>query len=131
MKRIIKAMAAYLAQKDMIRKAIAEGGDFRVYTNRPTPKIKVGLFLIFFSYAICWPVIGVLGWIAFYANLPLLAIVGGPVVYALSSLVFFIGMYLAGKRYATAFTKWLIKALFEKILGPQSTHLDRIDGEEG
>jgi hypothetical protein len=121
MKRIIKTMAAYLARKEMIRKAIAEGGDFRVYTNRPTPKIMVGLFLIFFSYAICWPVIVGLGWIAFNANLPLLVMVGGPVVYALSSLFFIIGMYMAGKRYAAAFTKWLIKALFEKILGPQGT----------
>ena len=131
MKRMIRAIAVYFARKDMIRKAIAEGGDFRVYTNRPTPKVMAGLFLIFFSYVIGWPAIGALGWLAFYTKLPLIVMVGGPVAYALSNLVFMIGAYLAGKDYAAAFAKWLIKRLFEKILGPQGASLGHPDDGKG
>jgi len=118
MKRALKTIAASLARTEYIRKAIAEGGDFRVYTNRPTPQVMVGLFLMFFSYVIGWPLIGVLGWLAYHTRQPLIVVVGGPVAYGVSNLVFWIGIYLAGKSYATAFTKWLIKSLFEKILGP-------------
>ena len=46
-------------------------------------------------------------------------------------LVFMIGVYLAGKSYAAAFTKRLIKRLFEKILGPQLTRNDRPDNGKG
>lgn len=119
MKRILKTIAASLARTDFIRKAIAEGDDFRVYTNRPTPQVMVGLFLMFFSYVIGWPLIGALGWLAFYTGQPLIVIIGGPLAYAVSNVVFWIGIYLAGKSYAATFTKWLIKRLFEKILGPQ------------
>lgn len=118
MKRALKTIAASLARTEYIRKAIAEGGDFRVYTNRPTPQVMVGLFLMFFSYVIGWPLIGVLGWLAYHTRQPLIVVVGGPVAYGVSNLVFWIGIYLAGKSYATAFSKWLIKRLFEKILGP-------------
>lgn len=131
MKRVLKNIAASLARTDFIRKAIAEGGDIRVYTNRPTPKVMVGLFLMFFSYVIGWPLIGALGWLAIYFKQPLIVIVGGPVVYAVSNLVFMIGVYLAGKSYAAAFTKRLIKRLFEKILGPQLTRNDRPDNGKG
>jgi hypothetical protein len=132
MKRIIKTIATYLAGKDVIRKAIAEGGDFRVYTNRPTPRVMVGIFLMFFSYVIGWPLIGALGWLAFHTGLPLIVMVGGPVAYALSNVVFMIGAYLAGKDYAKALTKWLIKRLFEKILGPQdAANLGRLDDGKG
>lgn len=127
MKRVLKNMAASLARTDIIRKAIAEGDDFRVYTNRPTPKVMVGLFLMFFSYVIGWPLIGALGWLAYYTGQPLIVVIGGPVAYAVSNVVFWIGIYLAGKSYAAAFTKWLIKRMFEKIRGPQLTSHDHPD----
>jgi len=121
MKRLVRRIAAYLARLDAIRKAIAEGGDFRVYTNRPTPQVMTGLFLILLSYVICWPVIIVLGWISVHVEEPWVIVVGGPLVYGLSSLVFMIGMYMAGRSYATALMKWLVMVTFEKILGRENT----------
>ena len=120
MKRLVRRIAASLLRRNDIRKAIAEGGDFRVYTNRPAPRVMVGLFLILLSYVICWPVITVLGWISVQAGKPLVIVFGGPLVYGLSNLVFFIGMYMAGRGYATALMKWLVKITFEKILGPEN-----------
>ncbi len=131
MKRALKTIAASLARTNSIRKAIAEGDDFRVYTNRPTPQVIVGLFLMFFSYVIGWPLIGALGWLAYYTGQPLIVVIGGPVAYAVSNVVFWIGIYLAGKSYAAAFTKWLIKRLFEKILGSQLTIPERPENEKG
>ncbi|NLN61156.1 MAG: hypothetical protein GX147_10800 [Deltaproteobacteria bacterium] len=130
MKYLIKNIAARLAQKDAIRKAIAEGSDCRVYTNRSRLRMA-GLFLMFISYVICWPVIAALGWLAYRIELSMIVIVGGPVVYAVASLVFFIGLYLAGKDYAEAVIKRLIKGLFERILGPQGDHVGCSGQEKG
>jgi len=120
MKRLLRRMATYLLRRNAVRKAIAEGGDFRVYTNRPTPQVMAGLFLIFFSYVIGWPAIIALGWIANQVKEPLVIVVGGPLMYGLSNLVFNIGAFIAGRKYVTALMKWLVKVTFEKILGPEN-----------
>jgi len=120
MKRLARRIAASLLRRDAIRKAVAEGGDFRVYRNRPTPQVMAGLFLILCSYVIGWPAIVVLGWIANQVKEPLWIVVGGPLMYGLSNLMFNIGAYIAGRKYVTALMKWLIKVTFEKILGPEN-----------
>ncbi len=61
-----------------------------------------GLFLILFSYVIGWPAVGALGLVSFSTGNPLILAVGGPLMYGLSHVMFLIGMYYAGKDYATA-----------------------------
>ena len=82
-----------------------------MYKKRPTVRAMAGLFLILLSYVIGWPAIGALGVISLSMGNPLLLVVGGPLVYGLSHLVFLIGMYLAGKDYAAACWKWIINSL--------------------
>ncbi len=92
-------------------KPIAEENDLRIYKKRPTVRVMAGLFLILISYVIGWPAVGALGIIALYTGKPLILVVGGPLMYGLSHLVFFIGMYFAGRDYAVACLKQVMKFL--------------------
>ena len=82
-----------------------------MYKKRPSVQVMVGLFLILLSYVIGWPAIGTLGVISVSMGKPLLLVVGGPLVYGLSHLVFLIGMYFAGKDYAAACWKGAMNSL--------------------
>jgi hypothetical protein len=73
--------------------------------KRPTVRVKIGLSLILLSYVICWPAIGVLGAISLYTEEPMILIVGGPIMYGVSHLMFLIGIYFAGRDYALASLK--------------------------
>jgi hypothetical protein len=71
-----------------------------VYKKLPPARVMVGLFLILLSYAIGWPAVGLLGAISYYTGRPSYVVVGGPLIYGLSHVVFLIGAYYAGKDYA-------------------------------
>jgi len=96
---------------------LREEVDLTCLRKRPTDQVKLGLFLILISYVLGWPAVGLFGIISFYSGAPLILIVGGPLVYGFSHLVFLAGMYFAGKEYVTVFFKWFRKTAFEKILG--------------
>jgi hypothetical protein len=72
-----------------------------------------GLSLILLSYIIGWPAIGALGVISLSMGKPLLLVIGGPLLYGLSHLVFLIGAYYAGKDYAAACMK-RVKTILRK-----------------
>jgi hypothetical protein len=46
----------------------------------------------------------------------LVVIVGGPLTYGLSHLVFLLGMYLCGAVYSLIFLRWLTRVSMEKLL---------------
>ena len=100
--------------KHSVIKPIAEESDLRIYKKRPSVRVMVGLSLILLSYIIGWPAVGALGLISIYTEEPLILIVGGPLVYGVSHLVFFIGMYFAGRDYALACLKRVKKVLKER-----------------
>ena len=50
------------------------------------------------SYVISWPLIALLGIAAVHYGNAAILVVGGPVAYGLSHLVFMLGMYLAGAK---------------------------------
>ena len=103
-----------LAQTQFARKAIADKADLGAFKKRPTPKILLGIFCLAFSYLIGWPAVGAIGSLAVYWDEPWLLVIGGPVVYGLSHLVFILGMYLAGADYTVIFLKWAVRRLVEK-----------------
>jgi len=69
-------------------------------------KTLTGIALIIASYIFCWPLIGLLGIFSAYLERPLIISVGGPAVYAFSYLLLFVGVYLAGKKYAKLIFDW-------------------------
>lgn len=77
----------------------------------------VGLILIGFSYIIGLPAVIALGVIAVWVKKPLLAVIGGPLIYGISTIIFIIGIKLVGKKYFHLFSRWLVRVVLEKILG--------------
>ena len=61
-------------------------------------RIALGLALILVSYIIGWPAVFLLGFLSVYLNEPAVGLVGGPLVYGFSHLVFLAGVFLVGSK---------------------------------
>jgi hypothetical protein len=112
---MLKKITERLAQMKYIRNAMADQTDMKNIWKRPTPRMIIGLVLIGFSYIIGWPAIAALGVLAAYLREPMLIVLGGPVTYGFSHLVFLTGAWLAGAKYARILIKYTARALFRKI----------------
>ena len=119
---IFRRIAAHVAERPFVRSAREDPVDPELFRRRPTRTVLFGIFLILFSYVIGWPAVAVFGWLSFHTGQPLILVVGGPVTYGLSHLVFMAGLFLAGKPYALALAKRATRAVFEKLLpSPQES----------
>lgn len=119
----IKKLLLYLSQRSFVRRAIADKADLSAFNGPPSLKVIVGVAAILFSYVIGWPAVTFLGGVAVYFEQPLIAAIGGPLIYALSHLVFLAGMYLAGAEYTWIFLRWATRAAMLKILRKYSLPL--------
>jgi len=106
-----------IAGTDFVRTAMEERADLSAFRQRPSVRIIVGISAIGVSYIIGWPAVGLLGAISIYLNEPLIVMIGGPLTYGLSHLVFIVGMYLAGAQYARIFLRWATRVAMEKLIG--------------
>ena len=120
--RITEHISNFLLKKEFVQNSLRENVDLNCFKKRPTVQSIIGIALVLFSYMLGWPVVGILGIISLYFGKPLILIVGGPLAYGISHLVFLFGMYLAGKEYAAAILKWTIKKIFKKYFNfPQDS----------
>lgn len=117
---IIRKIMRHLAKTDFVRRALAEETDLSILRRKPTARTYTGLFLILFSYVIGWPAVALLGFLALHTGEPLIAVIGGPVMYGLSHLVFLAGAYLAGIDYARVFLLWATRAAYKRVLDHRS-----------
>ena len=105
-----------IAATAFVRSAMEEQADLSAFKEKPNFKIFAGLFAIMFSYVIGWPAIAALGILAIKMHEPWIVVVGGPVAYGLSHLVFLLGTYLCGAVYSLIFLRWLTRISMEKLL---------------
>lgn len=84
--------------------------------KRPSNRVLAGIGLILISYTIGWPAISLLGLISYHTGKVSVLVIGGPLMYGISHLVFMIGMYLAGKHYAVIFLRYASKFAVEKLM---------------
>ncbi len=105
-----------IAETKYIRSAIEEKADLSAFREKPSGRIIIGVSAIFLSYIICWPAISAVGALAIYLEKPLLVVIGAPLLYGLSHLVFIFGMYLAGAKYTRIFLRWAARVTVEKLL---------------
>jgi hypothetical protein len=115
-------IVARLARARFVREAVAEKGDlsalWAALREKKTPRVWVGLGIVGFSYLLGWPAVGLLAVIAYRLREPLVILVGGPVIYALSYVVLLAGSWLAGARYAGIVLRWVTRWVVEKLGGP-------------
>jgi peptidoglycan/xylan/chitin deacetylase (PgdA/CDA1 family) len=114
---ILSGVTARLAATRFVRGALAEKADLKALRARPTPRAWIGLGLVGFSYVIGWPAVGLLAWVSYQLREPLIIVIGGPVTYGLSHIVFLAGSYLAGAQYARVVLRWAARRLMERLTG--------------
>lgn len=95
-----------LAASRFCRRAVAEAAAPGVPAPKLTARLKIGLTIFGLSYLLAWPLIGLLGIAAVRRNLPALLTIGGPIAYGVSTLTFFLGIFLAGKDGLRYFRAW-------------------------
>ena len=105
------------ASTRFVQKAIADKADLSPFKERPSPRAMAGIVAIGISYIIGWPAVALLGVVSIRLEKPMIAIIGGPLTYGLSHLVFILGMYLAGADYTRIFFRWATRKTMEKLMG--------------
>ncbi|OGP67602.1 MAG: hypothetical protein A2031_01375 [Deltaproteobacteria bacterium RBG_19FT_COMBO_43_11] len=116
----IKKTAHYFARKKYCRAAIDNRADLRVFQEKPTLSIAMGMVMIAFSYVIGLPAVVFLATLAIWLDKPLIGIIGGPLIYGISTLIFIIGIRLAGLKHIKALFLWMVRIILEKILGEEA-----------
>ena len=118
--KIIKKTARYFARKEFCRAAIHEHADLSIFEEKLTARVITGLVLIVVSYPIGLPAVFVVGGIAAWMEKPMVGVIGIPLTYGISWLLFMLGAYLAGPKYGKAFSRWAVRVVLEKILGAEA-----------
>jgi len=114
---IIKKTALYFARKKYCREAIEKRANLSDMREKPAMSAMIGLGMIAFIYVIGLPAVIVLGVIAVWMKKPLVAVIGGPLIYTVSTIIFIIGIKMAGKKYFHVFCRWMVRVVLTKILG--------------
>ena len=113
---MIKRLVKRIAETSYVRCAMTEQADLSAFREKPTPRMVAGITAMALSYIIGWPAVSGLGILSIYLHEPMILVIGGPVTYGLSHLVFILGMYLAGVAYVRVFFRWLTRIGVEKLL---------------
>lgn len=111
----MQKLVARLAAIPFVHNALEDNADLSAFKGKPSLDVVLGVSAILISYVIGWPLISMLGAAAVYYERPVIVLVGGPLAYGLSHLVFMLGMYLAGARYSWIFLRWLTRVGMLKL----------------
>lgn len=115
MKEMYRKFILKIANTTFVRTAIKEQADLSAFKEKPSLAVITGVVLIIISSLLGWPAVAVAGILAIKLNEPLIAVIGGPLVYGLSYLVFLLGMYFSGAKYSLIFSRWLVRVIMEKL----------------
>jgi hypothetical protein len=116
---IIKSTARYFAQKKYCQSAIRERANLSVFQEKPTFSMAIGILMIAFSYVTGLPAVVFLAALAVWLDKPLIGIIGGPLIYGISTLLSIIGIKLAGWKHVKALCAWMTRVILERILGDE------------
>lgn len=115
-----RALGQWLARRTYVAQAIRDRADLSAFSSRPSMRVILGLVIIALSYLLGWPAVGLLAAVAALLEEPLWLTLGGPAIYGFSYLVFFVGLFLAGREYATAFARWAARMAVLRLLGAEA-----------
>jgi hypothetical protein len=129
--KIKKKIAGWLLKIPFVQNAVKEKADLSAFIIKPDKRTFIknvlGLFFILFSYALGWPVVLALSIISVYLREPLFVVIGGPIAYGVSHLMFWVGMYMTGARYTFILLRWAARKGIEKLAGPDGIVLAEKD----
>jgi hypothetical protein len=108
----------WLRGRRLVQRALDTPPD-PIFQQRPSARIVAGLLLLGASYLLGWPAIAALGAAAAWLRQPKL-LLGGPVLYGFSWLVFAIALALIGSKSVSAGRALglaLVRKLAQRYLG--------------
>lgn len=112
-----RRLVARLSRTRFVRTAMeGEAADLGALRCKPSRAVIVGVVLIGISYIIGWPAVALLAFLAAHFQRAAIVVVGGPLTYALSHVVFMVGAYFAGNRYAPIFLRCAARAVMRRLL---------------
>jgi hypothetical protein len=111
----ISIIGRIIARQPFVRGAIEENADLSAFKQAPSWMVLIGVSSICLSFVICWPAIGLLGFLSLQCRMPLLIALGGPALYGLSHLLFIAGMGLSGAKYSRILLRWLVRICFKSF----------------
>jgi peptidoglycan-N-acetylglucosamine deacetylase len=120
--RLLRFAGMWLGSTTAGQKAIREKTDLKAFKERPSARFLTGIGLILISYVFGWPMVGLFSFLAAYFQNPGL-LIGGPIAFGFSHLVFLAGMYLAGRgsfKFLEIFFLWSLRSLAEWLTGQDS-----------
>ena len=107
-------MASRLGRTKFGQKAMAQSCETGLLKQKPTPRVYAGLALVVLSFLIGLPALAFLSYVSINISKPFLIAIGGPVIIVLVHVMFGVGVYLAGRNYATEVLLWVTKRFIEK-----------------
>lgn len=112
-----KKIAKFLAGKKFVQKVMETPADLSEFRERPTPRLIAGLALMVLSFIMGWPAVFALSALAVWFKEPLIAVIGCPLTYGLSYLVFIVGAWLArAPHYLGVLFRYYMQSFLKKIL---------------
>jgi hypothetical protein len=112
-----KKIAQYFASNKYIQNIMAQPADLSEFRERPTPRLIAGLALMILSFILGWPAVAALSVLAVWFHEPLLFIIGGPVTYGFSYVVFIVGAWLSrAPHYMGVLFRYGAQRFLRKIL---------------
>jgi len=115
MQGLMKKVIDKFLNIEFVRLAIEEKADLSSFKEKPSLRVVVGVSLICLGSLLGWPAVAVLGFLSIKYNEPFLAVIGGPLIYGLSYLIFMLGMYFSGAKFTIIFFRWLCRVTAEKL----------------
>jgi hypothetical protein len=114
---IRKKITSYFSKKPYIQKIMETPADLSEFKERPTPRLIAGLIFMVLSFMMGWPAIAALSFLAVWWQEPLIFVIGGPLAYVLSCVVFFIGAWMArAPHYLNTLTRYALQSFIKKII---------------
>lgn len=112
-----KKIAQFLSGKRFVQNIMDTPADLSEFRERPTPRLIAGLVLMVLSFIMGWPAVAALSLLAVWLHKPLIAVIGCPLTYGLSYIVFIVGAWLArAPHYLGVLFRYYMQSFLKKIL---------------
>lgn len=114
---VLTKIADYLASNKQVNGIMAQPADLSEFRERPTPRLIAGLSLMILSFILGWPAVAVLSVLAVWFRQPLLFVIGGPLTYGFSYVVFIVGAWLSrAPHYMGVLLRYCMQKILRKML---------------
>ena len=113
---LIRKIAQGIAKTKFASKAMHEKTDLRVFKEKPSAKVVLGILLMCMGYILGWPMIALFGLLSLSWNEPLILIVGGPLLFVVAHLIFLAGVYFAGGKYLMPLVRWVTRVTLKRLI---------------